>query len=130
MRIIKFRAWYKDLSNKNHFGEMLHWEELENQKMYWLGKKDDNDFTYMQYTGLTDKKGNEIYEGDIVKIEDELGRIEPVILEVSWDDESAMFDLYDKDGLDEDHCGMGNDDHKIVTEVIGNIYENPELIKN
>ena len=71
MREIKFRAWDND-------GYMFHQEETEGG-MYFVMNKDpefsyplhhimcDREWTLMQYTGLKDKNGVEIYEGDILK---------------------------------------------------------------
>ena len=66
----------------------------------------------MQYTGLKDKNGKEIYEGDIIDIGDK-------VVEVS--DIYSFREIYLVHGL--------KDGHKIYGEIIGNIYENPELIK-
>lgn len=83
--------------------------------------KYDEGTPLMQYTGLKDKNGKEIYEGDIVRYEMPgpppedlmIEFIEPIIFSVaSFDVEGAP--LY-----------VVND----VCEVIGNIYENPELLK-
>ncbi len=70
----------------------------------------------MQYTGLKDKNGREIYEGDILKDLD--GNKEEVI----WD-EGCVF-IKHQDGTS-DFISVRN-----YFEIIGNIYENPELLVN
>ena len=108
MREIKFRAW--DIEKK----QMLHIHTL------FLKNKDEicPPGILMQYTGLKDKNGKEIYEGDIVR--------HPIYsknLSIIWHDGkyvSMFVASYDgKHGLETIAL--------TVCEVIGNIYENPEL---
>lgn len=126
MRELKFRAW--DVSNK----AMYTHEELVDGSVVnpdvlldclaRPGNGYDTDTVLMQYTGLKDKNSKEIYEGDVVRYlevvryetgEKETWRTVEVKL---WLDESAgSFYLYPKINSS--------------TEVIGNIYENPELLK-
>ncbi|AUM66340.1 hypothetical protein C0R09_18455 [Brevibacillus laterosporus] len=72
-------------------------------------------FLLRQYTGLHDKNGKEIYEGDIV-----LGRSEPATGTVEFSRGSIIVDWH---GPDIDDLR----DYNEFLEVIGNIYENPEL---
>lgn len=94
-----------------------------------------NRFELMQYTGLHDKNGREIYEGDIVRVQETMdgGRIVclEAIASVIWNGERGCWGC---DGEFEGHLAdyafgtvlnfMGN-----VCEVVGNIYENPELME-
>lgn len=74
----------------------------------------------MQFTGLEDKNGTEIYEGDVVVHDGK--RTRPV----RWNEEMAAFDM-DVSGVAVDQeCGSYEPS---TIEVIGNIYENPELLK-
>ena len=68
----------------------------------------------MQYTGLKDKSGKEIYEGDIVKDPND------VIEKVEWDNENVRFNANTPAVL--------NRRMMDTFEIIGNIYENPEQL--
>jgi hypothetical protein len=74
-----------------------------------------------QYTGLKDKNGKAIYEGDIVEIKDEeISDIAPVVWSADW----AAFQIDDNTfhGISPKHCSRN-------CEVLGNIHENPELLE-
>ncbi len=72
-----------------------------------------------QYTGLTDKNGTKIFDGDIV-----IWRFSPCI--VKWDAINACYSLY-QNGKTK-ISGFNADTMKLF-EVIGNIHDNPDLIK-
>ncbi len=80
-----------------------------------------NAYNVMQYTGLKDKNGKEIYEGDIVKTETD----KPMV--VSWNKKFASFCL-DRDGWMYSHW-FGESCEPENIEIIGNIHQNPELLK-
>ena len=81
--------------------------------------------TISQFTGLHDKNGKEIYEGDIIKGVGVTSYNKPLIRRVAFDDASARFGLSDVNG------NITFEPLKWISfplEIIGNIYENPELI--
>lgn len=113
MRTIKFRAWDKkekemltEDSMPFEFGILMDGNifDLEGDG------RDIDDFVIMFFTDLKDRRGKEIYEGDIVRFSDEEGRENVVIAKIS------------KEGLREIEEAV-----YYSGKVIGNIYENPEL---
>lgn len=124
MRQIKFRAWdnsmktmvtIKPFSSKH---QVMTWDGL----VYENGKLQD--FTMMQFTGLFDKNGKEIYEGDIVlRSNDAFGYVRFGFdgVKVSW---KRAGDLKSKKtGFTQ--VGLR---HGKTMEIIGNIYESPHLL--
>jgi len=101
-------------------------------------------FEFMQFTGLKDSKGKEIYEGDIVRFyeqgydpnEPDEERIEPetTTVLVRWDEDGKCLAIdWDYGELDTTSVGWGYEwilnSEFDYHEVIGNIWENPELLK-
>ncbi len=109
MREIKFRVWNK-ATQTMHFPD---WNELAERAVL-------PEMFLQQFTGLTDRKGKEIYEGDIVKSE----QWTPEIYRV-WFSRGGF--CFSNDTTDIEYVN----DAKYLEqfEVIGNIYENPELLK-
>ncbi len=83
-----------------------------------------------QFTGLYDYKGNEIYEGDIIRSFDSKG--DPIIHIIDYDCDEACF-ITRLNGSGRYDFGYGGLYKKWINEfekeVIGNIYDNPELVK-
>lgn len=80
--------------------------------------------TVGQFTGLTDKNGKEIYEGDII-----LAGYYKWKSKVVWDEKCARFiGLTNDKDVNIVYVDMVDKDDKSAVEVIGNIYENPELL--
>ena len=88
----------------------------------------NNDLELMQSTGIKDKPGKEIFEGDVLKVTDEHSWLEVV----KYDDEKAMFvsEEVNREFKVPDRPLYDLFNTNIFTvEIIGNIYENPELLK-
>ena len=126
MREIKFRAFIKEL---NEIREVEYINFLKKMisfpnkfcKEYYLNA-DFDEIELMQYTGLKDKNNKEIYEGDIVKLRANHG-----IGVVKYYDEWGAFVVeYIKP---RPLAVLGMNYYKEDIEVLGNIYENPELLK-
>ena len=82
--------------------------------------------TLNQCTGLKDKNGKLVYEGDIVKFNYDTDEIKAVI---SWDDKELIGFYLNTTDYFKDKYVTDYDFYKDVYEVIGNIYENPELLE-
>lgn len=128
MTRFRFRAWHAEQ------GEMRHFEFEEYLGGYGLmnpyigGEK----AVWMQSTALTDKNGQEIFEGDIVRLRFPIfdGKDHRKVIdycyengEVLWQSEFASYWL-ELSQTGEQLCGEAPEDY----EVVGNIYENPELL--
>jgi uncharacterized phage protein (TIGR01671 family) len=103
-------------------------------EIYPLGQTDilsegDKHVALMQYTGLKDKNGKEIYEGDIVRVQvrNTFDSFEPHIGFLKWNGAWAGFEVHVKSSRVKDLEINAPDD---PLEIIGNIYETPNLLKN
>lgn len=103
MREIKFRAWSRQ----------GYWMSENYVKEY--GLRGSPDITLMQYTGLKDKNGKEILEGDIIS---DRGYIGEAKSDISPQGYCFSMDFPYREEW------VGNSEY----EIIGNIYENPDLL--
>ena len=87
-------------------------------------------FTVGQFTGLTDKNGKKIFEGDIVKTVTFSFDCDKFITEVKFGARSGVQGFYLANGRSMFYFGQKNITVMEDTEVIGNIHDNPELLEN
>jgi uncharacterized phage protein (TIGR01671 family) len=120
-REIKFRAWENDRKIMCYGYET------------YISDAEKNNYPLMQFTGLKDKNGNEIFEGDILKSE-----FVNCNFAIEWNNDVACYDWYvltesKKEGaslaksIEEAPVKAKKPFCKIV-EIIGNIYETPDLL--
>ena len=132
-REIKFRAWLKeekkmvnvetiDFSEKS----IQYLEKNEIIDAYLLRTKFLEDVELMQYTGLDDKNGIEIYEGDILKYKFPYDRRLKHVSLVKFIETEASFGLKDIYGNEIPLYRITANNY---FEVIGNIYENKNLLE-
>jgi uncharacterized phage protein (TIGR01671 family) len=142
MREIKFRAWDKEekrmVGNVERAYDGMS-EDCKNGEYYgFISCFDDflleEQFEVMQYTGLKDKNGKEIYEGDIVKFEDWFSDAKFTAL-IEFGNPNGTYTW----GWQLHHISGNKPNMDILlwidmdgagAEVIGNIYENPELVES
>lgn len=138
MRKIKFRAWSKklkkmysncDINDKGKITFAWNTQEKDNTKIKeYAGTKYENDCILMQYTGLTDKNGKEIYCSDIIKGYFEIDKIDDYVwLSLTEEERERGWKYF---VLDEDIVEVARIPLPDELEVIGNVYENPMLLSN
>lgn len=124
MREVKFRAWEKHLKEIIPVHDIDFEKKMINTSSAW---RFFDEIELMQYTGLKDKNDKEIYEDDIL--------FDPVTNQkyiVAYDDAYAMFfmkNVSDDVALPDYDFGEFDIDEGRDLYIIGNIYENPELLE-
>jgi uncharacterized phage protein (TIGR01671 family) len=116
-REIKFRAWDKSCDKMRGENGIKDCFSLRSDGVY------NDDYILMQFTGLKDKNGKEVYEADIVIHDGEKIVVKYGIQSVDAF-EGAGFNLWSFYGQK-----LGGFRLQSEIEIIGNIYENPELLK-
>lgn len=127
MREIKFRVWiadYKKMIYPDGLLELSGNEGYGHLEQQFLGEcyeytNDETIFPLMQYTGLKDRNGKEIYEGDVVELPIlDITTMENIIAQVEF--RAPIFITRNKNRAEllDSKC-----------KVTGNIYENPEVLK-
>ncbi|WP_314436904.1 YopX family protein [uncultured Streptococcus sp.] len=129
--IARYRAWHKT------------WEELEKVKRIRFDDEGDvttvlfegkilgvdthaDKIVLMQSTGLVDKNGKEIFEGDILAFET---NDEVINVNVFWDEEHALFMFESKKYNEQEPLVELVENNTYPFEIIGNIFEKPELLE-
>lgn len=119
MREIKFRAW--DKTDKESKRRMIYIDDLGNVGMF------SNQYYYelMQFTGIKDSKGREIYEGDIIRVPGNLiiygthnASVEWSVSDLGWCTSSGL------------KITNHSPDSIPTLEIIGNVHEHPELLED
>jgi len=139
-RIVKFRGkrkggtewFFGDLDNIG--GEVYIFDRSDNAPLNspdWFMVDPE---TVGQFTGLTDKNGKEIYEGDILRAykPNSYLRADKNFV-VRWHEDEAAFKYYDREGepvykFQEKLYNIGNNKSGAWCEIIGNIHDNPNLL--
>lgn len=138
MREIKFRAWDKKYGDMSSFDKMEKCKRLAidaglNSEQFIVLPQHEN-VILMQFTGLYDKNKTPIYEGDI------LGGHPHGTVSVEWNDEYACFESVSFENREDPYGEMVSVKHGSLLAndlkdcfdawtVIGNIHENPDLLK-
>ena len=148
MREIKFRAWDKDYEKMTYFDD----EDYEYKppfvfRLDQVFKKDSNyddyeDFEYndatdivevMQYTGLNDENEKEIYEGDIIEFSYDMfvGNFDTFVAKgkVVFEEGAFYVEVFENERTTKDEAYLLYSINLDTIEVIGNIYDNPELLE-
>jgi len=139
MRLIKFRAFHKENKTMVYFDKKKYvTDQFQGAALLGLIAGDDSGYL-MQFTGLLDKNGKEIYEGDILDLHSPVNGVN--LFEAYYNELQARFSIkyytnrMPKRSLNYEYsvsdffkpCEFSGE---VDFEVIGNIYENSSLIDN
>ncbi|MCT0476977.1 YopX family protein [Lactococcus cremoris] len=124
--IPKLRAWDKQDEHMS-YGVVMYYDDMIEYRFDHFCTGADEDVEFMQSTGLKDKNGTEIYEGDILQLhaiflapDDKIGYLE-------YSPKYGYSIIFEGNRLYRQEYWAST--NKLNYEVIGNIYENPELLR-
>ena len=132
MTVPRFRAWEKTCKTMYEADDIVYIDfedkEICVKTLFFekAARYDFDDIVLMQSTGLKDKNGKEIFEGDILSIETDE---ENVRVEVSWDSKHALFLFESKKYDEKEPLSELREDSSYPFKIIGNIHTNPELVE-
>lgn len=129
MREIRFRAWLPEEKEM----QMVHDIHFNEDGSFWRIRfyseghnyviQGANKYELMQFTGLKDKNGKEVYEDDIIEFENQGKYV------IIYREDSAMFYVRPTTNGEQIPIWLEYSNQNCPYEVIGNIYENPELME-
>ena len=125
--IPKFRAWDK-LNNEMYVVEQINFNRGEFESIGYgiTFLREADKVILMQSTGILDKNGKEIFEGDILGIETDEGILN---VNIFWDEEHVLFMFESKKHNEKELLAELVEDNTYPFAILGNIYENPELLE-
>ena len=127
MREYKFRAW--DETEKH----MYNWGNLINQNLKNIFTITEQcGYILMQYTGLHDENGKEIYEGDIIEFSYDMfvGNFDTFVAKgkIVFEEGAFYVEVFENERTTKDEAYLLYSINLDTIEVIGNIYKNKELL--
>ena len=136
MRTPKYKAFYKPhnyiyhVTDMNFEGPDYTLREVKLSNGIWVRSDKLDDVILIEQTPFTDKNGEKIYEGDVIGDWAEIdGKMEQSRLTVHFDEMLGEWKLYISFNQDRtSSCSLFSELQYFEYEVLGNIYENPELI--
>lgn len=131
--IPKYRAWMKslkwmcDVTNISFDSKFVDICQQGDTERYTEMSVEFDEVKLMQSTVLKDKNCREIFEGDILAFETD---DEVIKVNVFWDEEHALFMFESKKYNEQEPLAELVENNTYPFEIIGNIYENPELLED
>ena len=132
MREIKFRVWHPDEGNMYYFNCFKEITDWQADDFYRADNTDDACVDFMQFTGLHDENGKEIYEGDIIEFSYDMfvGNFDTFVAKgkVVFEEGAFYVEAFENERTTEGEAYLLYSINLDTIEVIGNIYENKELL--